>query len=260
VSGSVSFDRAVEYYDRTRGLSEDASRATTALLAEELRGRGRCLEIGVGTGLVALPLAHAGVPLVGLDLSAPMLARLVEKAGGRAPFPLVIGDATAIPFVDQAFGAALLRHVLHLIPDWERAVAELTRVVARPGLVLVATGDIPVAWREVASRFTELAGGFPVARGLDIGRELERLDEAFRSLGSDAPRNLPSVHDEVRQSLAEFLDQMSEGLHSWTWEIDDAERRRIVEEVRAWALQRFSTLDPPGSRDVAIQWRAYDLP
>jgi PST family polysaccharide transporter/lipopolysaccharide exporter len=61
----MRFDRAVEYYDRTRGLSEDASREMTALLANELRGRGQALEIGVGTGLVALPLAAAGLGAVG---------------------------------------------------------------------------------------------------------------------------------------------------------------------------------------------------
>jgi SAM-dependent methyltransferase len=258
VSDSVSFDRAVEYYDRTRGLSEEASRATTALLAEELRGLGLALEIGVGTGLVSLPLAEAGIPMVGLDLSAPMLAKLVEKAG-RRPFPLVIADATVLPFADGVFGAALLRHVLHLIPAWERAVAEFARVVARPGTVLVATGDIPPAWRDVAYRFTELAGGFRVARGLDIGRELGRLDEAFAMLGSEAPRNLPTVADEVRQSLEEFLDQMADGLHSWTWEVDAAERRTIVEDVRGWALERFGTLDPPQAREIRISWRAYDL-
>jgi SAM-dependent methyltransferase len=258
VTGSISFDRAVEYYDRTRGLSESASRATTELLAAELRGHGRALEIGVGTGLVSLPLAEAGIPMAGLDLSAPMLARLVEKAGGR-PFPLVVGDATALPFADRVFGAALLRHVLHLIPEWERAVAELARVVARPGAVLVATGDIPPAWREVAYRFRELAGGTSIAPGIDLGRDLGLLDGAFASLGASGHRDLPAVVDQVGQSLGEFLDQMAAGLHSWTWDVEEGERRRIVEEVRAWTLDRSGTLDPPDSREIRITWRAYDL-
>jgi SAM-dependent methyltransferase len=258
VSGSVSFDRAVGYYDRTRGISPDALAHQTELLVEELRGLGRCLEIGVGTGLVALPLAEAGVPLVGVDLSAPMLARLVEKAGGRAPFPLVVGDATALPLADDAFGAAIVRHVLHLIPEWERAIEELARVLRRPGVVLVSTGDIPRAWREVTARFVELLGRPSFARGLDM-RDLGQLDAAFAAVGGNA-RSLPSIPERVGTSLETFLDQMAEGLHSWTWDVPDDRRRVIAEEIRTWALERFGSLDPPGSRDVAIEWRAYDLP
>jgi len=72
--GSVGFDRAAEYYDRTRGVPPDVAGAQTALLAGELPGRGRVLEVGVGTGQIALPLAEAGVPMAGLDLSMPMVA------------------------------------------------------------------------------------------------------------------------------------------------------------------------------------------
>ena len=258
MSRSISFDRAVEYYDRTRALSEPASRRITEQLAGELRGRGRCLEIGVGTGLVSLPLAEAGVPLVGLDLSAAMLARLVEKAG-RRPFPLVVGDATALPFGDRAFGGAVIRHVLHLIAEWELAVAELARVVARPGVVLVAIGDVPPAWREIASRFVELADRPSLAVGLDLGTSIAELDDAFRLLGARAPRELPPVLDEARQSLAEYLEQMADGLHSWTWEVSERERRRIVGDLRRWASDRFGTLDPPEARRIRVAWRAYDL-
>jgi SAM-dependent methyltransferase len=258
VSGSVSFDRAVEYYDRTRGLSEEASREMTALLVGELAGRGRCLEVGVGTGLVSLPLAAAGLPMVGLDLSGPMLARLVQKAGGRRPFPLVRGDATVLPLADDAFGSVLVRHVLHLIPAWERAIAELARVVRGGGTVLVATGDIPGAWREVTERFVASVGRPHFAKGLDV-RELTRLDAEFAAHGG-APRELPAIPDRVEQSLDTFLDQMADGLHSWTWEVDEPTRRKATEEVRAWALARFGSLDPPDARDVAIEWRAYDLP
>ena len=141
----MRFDRAVEYYDRTRGLSEDASREMTALLGERAPGEGRILEIGVGTGLVALPLADAGVPMVGLDLSAPMLAKLVEKAGGRAPFPLVVGDATTLPFADDRFGGAVVRHVLHLVPEWRHGHRG-ARPRRPPGrVVLVSRGEVPRA-------------------------------------------------------------------------------------------------------------------
>jgi SAM-dependent methyltransferase len=254
VSDSVRFDRAVEYYDRTRHISEEASRRQTELLAAELGGR-RGLEIGVGTGLVALPLAAAGVDLVGLDLSEPMLRKLEEKANGP-PFPLVLGDAIALPFGEGSFGVALVRHVLHLIPAWERAVAELVRVVARPGSVLVSTGDIPPTWREVTARFVA-ATGRPFARGLDL-REIARLDAAFAEHGA-RPRVLPPIPERVDISLGTFIEQMSEGLHSWTWDVPDERRREVAGDIRRWAEERFGTLDPSEARDVAIEWRAYDL-
>lgn len=257
MSGSVRFDRAVEYYDRTRGLSEEGSRRQTALLAEELRGRGRCLEIGVGTGLVALPLAEARIDVVGLDLSVPMLAKLAQKAGGRPPFPVVVGDATSAPFGDDRFGAAIVRHVLHLIPAWEEAVGELLRVVRPGGTVLVSRGDIPSEWREVTDRFLELAGKASLAAGLDP-RDERSMEEAFRSGGARA-RDLPTIPERLSQSVGEFIGQMGQGLHSWSWSLDEESRHRAADETRRWALDRFGTLDPPAARETTIAWRAYDL-
>ena len=131
-SGSVAFDPVKSDYDRTRALPPRAQASVVKLLGRELRGRGTALEIGVGTGRIALPLASAGQPLVGVDLSLPMLERLRENAGGRAPFPVTIADATRLPFGPGTFGGAYAVHVLHLIPAWRTALAELVRVV-RPG-------------------------------------------------------------------------------------------------------------------------------
>jgi SAM-dependent methyltransferase len=229
----------------------------TALLVGELHGRGRCLELGVGTGIVSLPLADAGVPMVGVDISAPMLAKLVEKAEGSAPFPLVLGDATSLPFVTDGFGGAVVRHVLHLVPPWERAVSELTRVVSPGGTILVSCGDIPAEWRDVTDRFIELVGKPSFATGLDP-RDLARMDEVFARHGAHA-RDLPPIPERLSQSLGDFIDQMEEGLHSWTWTVEDRVRREAVTGVRRWALQRFGTLDPPAARHSTLEWRAYDV-
>jgi len=254
----MRFDRAVEYYDRTRGLSDEASREMTVLLSSELQGRGRTLEIGVGTGLVALPLAAAGVPLVGLDLSSPMLAKLAEKAGGRAPFPLVVADATTIPFVDHRFGAAVVRHVLHLVPGWRRVVAELVRVVTPKGLVLVSSGQVPEPWHELTDRFMDRVGRPSFADALDSW-ETGAIVQAFRAHGAET-RQLPPITERVAQTMEGFLDQMAAGMHSWTWEVGEEQRREAVADLREWALERWGSLDPPGGHDVAIEWHAFDLP
>src|SRR5213592_3617332 len=91
--GSVAFDRALEDYDRTRSLPPEAMEAVLQLLTEELADRQPCLEIGVGTGRMALALAGRGVRMVGVDLSLMMLGELRRKAGGTSPFPIACGDA-----------------------------------------------------------------------------------------------------------------------------------------------------------------------
>ena len=60
-----------------------------------LAGPGRALELAIGTGRVAVPLAARGVPVVGIDLSEPMVAQLRHKVDEDA-IPVVVGDmATA---------------------------------------------------------------------------------------------------------------------------------------------------------------------
>jgi SAM-dependent methyltransferase len=69
--------------------------ALTADVLAALAGSGRALELGVGTGRIALPLADRGVPVHGIDMSRAMVARLRAKPGGDA-IGVTIGDfATA---------------------------------------------------------------------------------------------------------------------------------------------------------------------
>ena len=79
--------------------------ATVSLLAE-LAGSGRALELGVGTGRVALPLASRGVPVHGIDLSRAMVARLRAKPGGEA-IVVTIGDFASTR-VDGTFSLVFL--------------------------------------------------------------------------------------------------------------------------------------------------------
>ncbi len=71
-----------------------------------LAGGGRALELGIGTGRIALPLARRGVPVHGIDLSRAMVARLRAKPGGDA-IGVTIGDFAATR-VDGTFSVAYL--------------------------------------------------------------------------------------------------------------------------------------------------------
>jgi SAM-dependent methyltransferase len=258
VPESIAFDRAAEYYDRTRLTDPVTLRETVDVLEGEFAGRGRVLEIGVGTGALALPLAERGIPMLGLDLSVPMMARLVEKAGGEAPFPLVQGDATRLPLRDGGVGGAYCRWVLHLIPDWEAAVAELCRVTRPGGVIVTEPGGFTGAWRGMWLRFVDLLGDRIRPIGLDWVGEHEELDAAFAA-GGATRRDLPPVFARNDSTLRRYFDELDDRLYSWTWRVPPEELAPAVAEVRAWAEREHPDFDTPFEPEQPIPWRAYDL-
>jgi SAM-dependent methyltransferase len=253
---SVTFDRAAEYYDRTRGLDEEGSRLQTKLLLGELASRGRTLEVGVGTGQVALPLHEAGVELVGLDLARPMMDKLIEKAGGVLPFPLVQADATRMPLADGTFGAVYLRWVLHLIPTWRAALEEIVRVVRPDGVILTMLGSYSGPRAQIQDRVAELTGVDMTPIGLGWG-DVDRLDSAMDALGWRA-RPLPPIAHTVVETLEDFVAGIEENRYSWTWRLPEDMRDRAAVQVRAWAEQEFGDLSAPQLMEFTSDWRAYD--
>ncbi|MGZ5214064.1 MAG: class I SAM-dependent methyltransferase [Actinomycetota bacterium] len=256
---SVAFDRAAEYYDRTRGLTAEGMRKTIDLLAGELRGRGRVLEVGVGTGQLALPLHEVGIPVVGLDLARPMMDKLVEKAGGRSRLPLIQADATRIPIRDRAFGGAYLRWVLHLIPSWRDAVAEMARVVRPGGVLLTSIGGYGGPRSEIQERFAELTGVSIDPPGLTWAG-YDQLDETATVLGL-VRRDLPPISEMERDGLGVFIDGIADNAYSWTWKVEDPDLfARTAAEVRRWAEERYGPLGRVSLEECEMVWRAYDVP
>jgi SAM-dependent methyltransferase len=100
-------DDVAEHYDdpASEMFSAEVLEPTVDLLAE-LAGNGRALELGIGTGRVALPLAERGVEVHGIDLSRAMVAKLREKPGGER-IPVEIGDFASTR-VDGTFTLAYL--------------------------------------------------------------------------------------------------------------------------------------------------------
>jgi SAM-dependent methyltransferase len=254
---SIPFDRAADYYDKTRGFTQEGERRTIELLRHELDGRGRVLEIGVGTGQLALPLRAAGIDVVGLDLSMPMLAGASAKPGG-VELPLVQGDATELPFAEGGFGAAYFRWVFHLIPRWGWAARELVRAVADGGVILASQGGHGGPRREIQRHFAALAGVSGAPAGL-AWHDWPQLDATMARLGARS-RALPRYQETERDPLPAFVDALEAGQYSWTWSLSEDVRRRAAEGTRAWAERRFGPLAdvPPHTFDVV--WRAYDLP
>jgi SAM-dependent methyltransferase len=97
---------AATYDESSADMFSPAVVDAVADVLAELAGGGRALELGIGTGRIALPLARRGVPVCGIDLSRAMVARLRAKPGGDA-IDVTIGDFSTTR-VDGTFSVAYL--------------------------------------------------------------------------------------------------------------------------------------------------------
>ncbi|WP_331730259.1 class I SAM-dependent methyltransferase (plasmid) [Kitasatospora sp. NBC_00070] len=163
-------ERVAEQYDKSSAAEfrHDTVEQTVSVLAE-LAGGGRALELGIGTGRIALPLARRGVPVHGIELSRAMVQRMRAKPGGEeigvsiGDFATVKVDTTADgPFslaflvfntimnlTSQEAQVACFRNVAeHLAPDGrfviEVLVPELRKIPAGQNIVPFRTG--PTEW------------------------------------------------------------------------------------------------------------------
>jgi ubiquinone/menaquinone biosynthesis C-methylase UbiE len=239
-------------------LSADALVATIDMLSGEFGTSGRVLEVGVGTGLLALPLAERGIRVDGVDLSAPMLDRAVSKSGGCASVGFTMADATCLPFRDDSFDGAFIRHVLHLVPDWRQVLSEAVRVIRPGGTLVVSITDYTGLYQEIQERFLIEAGGLPLAVGLrpDDPASLRR---AMTRLGAQT-RVLPVVRGIRTMTVEGFLTGIEDGQYSWTWAASDARRRSVARTLRAWLVRRFGNLGRPVEPEFAAEWWAFDVP
>jgi ubiquinone/menaquinone biosynthesis C-methylase UbiE len=252
---AMSFDRAADFYDATRALPPDVHDRLTEMLLAELAPRRLCLEIGVGTGRIALPLVEGGVHMIGADIARKMLERLVVNAGGRQVPPLCVADVTVLPFVSGAFDAVLASHLLHLVPDWRTTVDESVRVLHPGSVFLVDFGGAPPApWHETISAVLKDNGVVRMRPGMsDPGPVIEHLKGRARA------RPLTPLVFPVARSLGQDLDDWEAQRHSWTWSLSRAQVETAVNTVRGWAADNDWPLDRRVTLERTIQWWAFDI-
>jgi SAM-dependent methyltransferase len=100
-------ERVAARYDESAAEMFDPAVVDPAIhLLVEIAGSGRALELGIGTGRIAIPLAQQGVPVHGIELSRAMAARLRAKPGGE-DIGVTIGDFATMS-VDGSFSVAYL--------------------------------------------------------------------------------------------------------------------------------------------------------
>jgi ubiquinone/menaquinone biosynthesis C-methylase UbiE len=258
-----SFDQIAHRYDAAHSYPPEVSRQIaeglihlSGINPESLEQSGdEVLELGVGTGRIALPLLAAGINVTGIDTSAAMLACTREKMAALeavdpshpcGKFSAYLADISALPFAGGTFSAIVAVHVFHLVPEWQAALDEALRVLRPGGALLIGqdTSDVE-AFARIYDQWDEIVAilGFPASHAGASGypavvRELQR-----RGLQVEETMVTSWVADTLpRAVLARVIDRE----WSKTWRVPDeifAESRRRLTQ---WAAETYGeALDSP---------------
>lgn len=173
-------------YDEMHADSFDPAVVDPAVdLLAELAGDGRALELGIGTGRLALPLAQRSVPVHGIELSDAMVARLRAKPGAEL-IEVTIGDF-ATTTVEGNFSLAYLVF---------NTIANLT------------TQDEQVACFENVARHLEPGGSFVIELGCPWVERLTPRQDVLLQAGKGW--FVFEVYDRASQSLLEHVYELRE--------------------------------------------------
>ena len=197
-------------------------------LVERARG-GRALELGIGTGRIALPLARRGVPVHGIDVSEAMVARLRAKPGG-ADIGVTIGDF-ATTSVDGSFSVAYLVF---------NTIMNLTTQAAQ-----VACFRNVVAHLDPGGRFV-IEVGVPDLQRLPPGETIRAFDVSATHWGIDeydvAIQGLTSHHIEIVGGRAERFSAPYR--YVWPAELDlmaELAGMQLLERWGGWKREPFTS-------------------
>jgi SAM-dependent methyltransferase len=269
----LNFDRAVAFYDATRALPPGVDGAVRDALVQRLglqRG-ARLLEVGVGTGRIALPFLERGYAYVGVDLAAGMMAELRRKLSERAPHttaPLIQADAMALPLRPATFDVTIMINLLHLVEDYHAALAEVRRVLRQGGHIVVSSNEYAERVRQ-----EQAAGGLTGPR-----RVTQQWNDILEQLGID--RRQPGArtrwlpNDELvpaleaagfaveRAELARYqskpltprerLAAHRERIFSSDWNIPEPIHAEAVRRLERWLDEQHGAPDTPGSDEESF--------
>ncbi len=240
--------------------------------------RTRFLELGVGTGRIALPFIRAGYDYTGVDLSQPMMDQLMRKLdgapdAGRFRYQLLRADITALPFADQSFDIALAAHVLHLVDGWQRALEEARRVLRQPGGQLLIAYDAPAdegapsAHRLVNAQWSAILRELGTSRdvllpGLKEGnrwRSDATLEAHLQQLGAQTQIVTLLEHETPPLAPRAMAQRHIDRMYSSDWQLSDEVHAEAARRLHAWLEAECPEPDRPISgtarfKAIAARW------
>lgn len=253
----VSFDRAAEYYDATRGYPVGVPEQVRDALARAvgLRGAARVLEFGVGTGRIAQPFVAAGYAYVGVDISQAMLDRLRGKVAHASHAVLLRGDVMHLPLRDNLFDLAIGAHILHLVADWRATLLEAKRTLVPGGQIVllhdtIAHDNPTTPGRVINERWRALIA--------DLGHPYERAGRRWSAfgIGGEASGFLARLgatcrhvdlvtFDRESTSLRQLADRHITRIYSGDWSLPDAVHASAAAALTHWIDTECPEPDAP---------------
>jgi ubiquinone/menaquinone biosynthesis C-methylase UbiE len=257
VAERVDFSENAPIYDRRHGAGLSHLEASRLFQAARLRAGTRLLDIGAGTGRVAIPMAELGCDVVALEPASGMVKELRAKSP-HSILSVVVGEGARLPFVTASFGAVVIARLLYLTPDWREILTEVRRVLEPGGWLLHERGngqsDEPwVQVRDEARRLFESVGvANPFHPGVRSEADLLRYLEQLRFVRSGTE----SFGAGPVTTLGEFLQRIVEGEVSYIWAVPADVQAKCLPSLVRWAEQRFD-LKEPMAMPLALQWSLY---
>ena len=158
-----SYARWAPIYDRTFGAVTNAGRRRVVNYIN--RRGGSVLEVGVGTGL-SLPHYGADLRVTGIDFSTEMLAKAetrVAEMGLANVAGLRQMDARDLDFSDASFDTVAAMHVLSVVPEPQKVMAEIARVLKPGGEVVISnhfksTQGVLASLEKISAPFANVLG------------------------------------------------------------------------------------------------------
>ena len=208
------FDPASSFGAEVAGQYDDVPRgdeAETVAFLERMARGGPVLELAIGTGRIAVPLAERGLPISGVDLSEAMVEKLRQKPGGGA-IPVVIGDFAEVPVAGEFRLIFVVYNTLFNLLTQDEQVRCFENVAAHLPAdgVFVVEAFVPAYLHRLRDDQYVDAERIEVDEvWLDVGRHdpvAQTLDESHVGLSREGVRVFPIV---TRYAWPSELDLMA---------------------------------------------------
>lgn len=137
--GNKSFwDHWSGFYDRFMHSNERLYDVIAAKMKGSLNRKMYVLELACGTGLISRRIVGSVKSLEATDFSPKMIAE-AKKNIHSARLHFSVQDATSLPYAPESFDAVVIANALHILPEPEKVMAEIHRVLKPGGLLLAPT-------------------------------------------------------------------------------------------------------------------------